>query len=333
MSGVLRLVLFQARRDRVTLPVWILGITLLSFATSTAVTTQFGDEAAQAAILTLAASNPAFLFLRGLPDGTGVGAVVFFQGYAFTAVLAGLMSAFQVVRHTRSDEELGRAELLGAVPDPAGSIPDGDAGVGRRGEPAARRQCCYRFHCCRVARRRCFGAGSAVGIVGVFFTGLAAVAAQVLPTGRAANGAAAGLVGVRIPGPRRRRCVGDSVSGPAPRSRGLALAPVAHRLGATGAAVHQSRPGGAAGPARCRGWSWAPLAGADPTAAGRGCEPAAPTRRQGAGRGRAAPRSWAWPGGCSAPPWPGGALGPRPGCGGGRPWPVWSLRPCPAWHR
>ncbi len=42
MSGVLRLLLFQARRDRVALPVWTLGITLLSFATSTAVATQFG---------------------------------------------------------------------------------------------------------------------------------------------------------------------------------------------------------------------------------------------------------------------------------------------------
>ena len=43
---------------------------------------------------------------------------MFFQGYAFTAVLAGLMSTFLVVRHTRTDEELGRAELLGSVPLP-----------------------------------------------------------------------------------------------------------------------------------------------------------------------------------------------------------------------
>nr|WP_277359319.1 hypothetical protein [Arthrobacter vasquezii] len=114
MSGVLRLVLFQARRDRVTLPIWIAGIALLGFATSTAVATQFADEASRAAIVQLAASNPAFLFLRGLPAGTGVGAVVFFQGYAFTAVLAGLMSTFLVVRHTRADEELGRAELRGS---------------------------------------------------------------------------------------------------------------------------------------------------------------------------------------------------------------------------
>jgi len=126
MPGVLPLVLFQARRDRVTLPVWILGITLLSFATSTAVTTQFGDEAAQAAILTLAASNPAFRFLRGLPDGTGVGAVVFFQGYAFTAVLAGLMSTFQVVRRTRLDEELGRVGAYGLRRGPGGTVQAAD---------------------------------------------------------------------------------------------------------------------------------------------------------------------------------------------------------------
>ncbi|WP_254678964.1 hypothetical protein [Arthrobacter sp. 24S4-2] len=73
MPGVVQLARFQAHRDQVTLPVWILGITLLGFATSSAVASQFGDEPSQAAILTLAASNPAFLFLRGLPDGTGVG--------------------------------------------------------------------------------------------------------------------------------------------------------------------------------------------------------------------------------------------------------------------
>ena len=215
MPGVLQLALFQARRDRVTLPVWILGITLLIFATSSAVVTQFGDQPSQAAILTLAASNPAFLFLRGLPDGTGVGAVVFFQGYAFTAVLAGLMSTFLVVRHTRTDEELGRAELLGSVPIPrsaslaatlllgvvanlllavsvaagfiASGLPVPDAAV-----PGAA------------------GAGAAVGAVGVFFVGLAAAVAQLLPSGRSANGAAAGLVGAAY----LLRAAGDALGTP-----------------------------------------------------------------------------------------------------------------------
>src|SRR5918995_3200931 len=116
--AIVRLVLAQARRDRVLLPVWIVGIALLGYATATAVATEFGEETERAAIIAVAAASPAFLFLRGLPDGTGVGAVVFFQGYAFTAVLAGLMSTFLVIRHTRADEELGRMELIGSVPLP-----------------------------------------------------------------------------------------------------------------------------------------------------------------------------------------------------------------------
>lgn len=210
MSGVLRLVLFQARRDRVTLPVWILGTTLLSFATSTAVATQFGDEASQVAILTLAASNPAFLFLRGLPDGTGVGAVVFFQGYAYTAVLAGLMSTFLVVRHTRSDEEPGRADLLGAVPLPraASLVATLVLGVGVNLLLAS--FVAAGLIAARLPVAGAFVAGAAVGVVGVFFAGLAAVAAQVLPTGRSANSAAAGLVGAAY----LVRGVGDALGTP-----------------------------------------------------------------------------------------------------------------------
>ena len=211
MSGVLRLVLFQAQRDRVALPVWIMGITLLSFATSTAVATQFGDEAAQAAILSLAASNPAFLFLRGLPDGTGTGAVVFFQGFAFTAVLAGLMSTFLVVRHTRSDEELGRAELLGAVPVPRAAPLAATLLLGTAANLVLAVFVAAAFMAAGLPAAGSAAAGAAIGSVGIFFVAVAAVAAQALPSGRSANGAAAGLVGAAY----LLRGVGDALGTPA----------------------------------------------------------------------------------------------------------------------
>ncbi|MFJ6283366.1 ABC transporter permease [Pseudarthrobacter oxydans] len=210
MSGVLRLLLFQARRDRVAVPVWILGITLLSFATSAAVATQFGDEAAQVAILTLAAANPAFLFLRGLPDGTGVGAVVFFQGYAFTAVLAGLMSTFLVVRHTRSDEELGRAELLGSVPIPRAASLAATLLLGTAANLVLAVFVAGAFIAAGLPAAGSAAAGAAVGSVGIFFVALAAVAAQALPSGRSTNGAAAGLVGVAY----LVRGIGDALGTP-----------------------------------------------------------------------------------------------------------------------
>ena len=195
MRGVLLLALFQARRDRVLLPVWILGIALLGFATSSAVVTQFGDEAAQTAILTLAASNTAFLFVRGLPDGIGVGAVVFFQGYAFTAVLAGLMSAFLVVRHTRTDEELGRAELLGSIPFPRAASVAAVLLLGAAANLLLAVCSAAGFFAAGLPVPGAAGAGAAIGACGYFFVGVAAVAAQILPSGRSANGAAAGLVG------------------------------------------------------------------------------------------------------------------------------------------
>jgi ABC-2 type transport system permease protein len=211
MPGVLQLCRFQARRDRVTLPVWILAIALLGFATSSAVITQFGDEAGQRAILTLAASNPAFLFLRGLPDGTGAGAVVFFQGYAFTAVLAGLMSTFLVVRHSRTDEELGRAELLGSVPLPREASLAATLLLGAAANLVLAVFVAAGFAAAGLPVPGALVAGAAVGAVGIFFVGVAAVVAQVLPSGRSANGAAAGLVGAAY----LLRGVGDALGSPA----------------------------------------------------------------------------------------------------------------------
>ena len=66
MRAVLRLALLQARRDRGTLAAWILGIAGLGYAAATAVTTQFGEDNERAALISVAAASPAFLFLRGL---------------------------------------------------------------------------------------------------------------------------------------------------------------------------------------------------------------------------------------------------------------------------
>jgi ABC-2 type transport system permease protein len=211
MAAVLRLTLSQARRDRITLPVWILGIALLGFATSGAVVTQFAGEPARAVVITLAASNPAFLFLRGLPDGTDLGAVVFFQGYAFTAVLAGLMSTFLVVRHTRADEELGRAELLGAAALPRAGSLTATLLLGAAANLVLAGFMAAGFIAAGLPVPGAAGAGAAVGAVGVFFVAVAATVAQVMATGRSANGAAAGLVGAAY----LVRGAGDALGTPA----------------------------------------------------------------------------------------------------------------------
>lgn len=195
MSAIMGLVLVQARRDRIVLPVWILGIALLGFAVAGAVATEFADEADRAAIIGVAAVSPAFLFVRGLPDGTGIGAVVFFQGYAFTAVLAGLMSTFLVTRHTRTDEELGRAELIGSVPIPRAASLTATLILGAAANLVLALCVAAGFAAAGLPGPGALMAGAAVGAVGAFFVAVSAAIAQAMPSGRAANGAAAGLVG------------------------------------------------------------------------------------------------------------------------------------------
>ncbi|WP_434620464.1 ABC transporter permease [Arthrobacter sp. A5] len=195
MGAVVRLAMVQARRDRWILAVWILGIAGLGFVTSIAVAGQFGNEDERAAIISVAAASPAFLFLRGLPDGTGIGAVVFFQVYSSTAVLAGLMSTFLVVRHTRADEELGRSELIGSAPVPRVAPLAATLLVGACANLVLAGSVTAGFAAAGLPASGSLVAGAAVGAVGLFFVAAAAVVAQVMPSGRSANGVAAGLIG------------------------------------------------------------------------------------------------------------------------------------------
>ncbi|MEG9247856.1 polyketide antibiotic transporter [Arthrobacter sp. Soc17.1.1.1] len=196
MSAVLRLALLQARRDRGTLTAWILGIAGLGFAAATAVSTQFGEDAERAALISVAAASPAFLFLRGLPDGISSGAVTFFQGYSFTAVLAGLMSAFLVIRHTRADEDQGRSELVGSTPVTRATSLHATLLLGTCANVVLALAVAAGFIGAGLPAQGSLLAGAAVGAVGLFFLSAAALVAQLMPSARSANATAAALVGL-----------------------------------------------------------------------------------------------------------------------------------------
>ena len=196
MSGVLRLARAQVRRDRWTLTLWIVGIAVLGLAAGSAVVAEFGDEAERAAIVAVAAANPAFLFLRGLPDGLDIGSVVFFQAYSFTAVLAGLMNTFLVVRHTRADEELGRGELVGATPVGRAAPLVATVLLALAANTALALAVALGYWGGGLPLGGSIAAAAAVASVGLVFASLTAVLCQLLPTGRSSNGTAAALVGL-----------------------------------------------------------------------------------------------------------------------------------------
>ncbi|MDQ4138495.1 MAG: polyketide antibiotic transporter, partial [Actinomycetota bacterium] len=210
MSAVPRLLVAYLRRDRWQLLIWAAVTGLLVFGASTAVGGEFDSEADRRGLVTIAASNPAFLFLRGVPDGFGYGAVLFFMMFAFLGVMAGLMSTFLVTRHTRADEDLGRAELLGGTP---------------AGRSAPLTAVLLLALLANSLLALVVGAalltpglppagsvltGVAVAAAGLPFAGFAAVTAQLMPSARGANGIAAAMVGVAY----LLRGIGDALAVP-----------------------------------------------------------------------------------------------------------------------
>src|SRR5690625_139480 len=113
-AGLRALLRFTLRRDRIRLPVWILGLTSAIAATAASYPGIYATaEERHGALLTI--SNPGTTALVGAVYGEGdytYGIMAGHQLLAMTTVVAALMSIFTVVRHTRAEEESGRAELV-----------------------------------------------------------------------------------------------------------------------------------------------------------------------------------------------------------------------------
>lgn len=206
LTGTRRLVRLALRRDRVVLPIWVAAIAGLAWGVVASYQGTLVTEADRVATATFSAGNPLARVFDGPASGTHLGAMALVEGWKILAVLTALMAAQTVVRHTRQDEETGRAELIGS------------AVVGRHARLVA-------ALIVAMGASLAVGAASAVAIaaptglgwsgalaagmaatgIGWVFAGIAAVAAQVLSTARGANAVAAGALGVAF----ALRAVGD----------------------------------------------------------------------------------------------------------------------------
>jgi ABC-2 type transport system permease protein len=116
LTGTWSLVRFILRRDRVRLPVWIIGITLLVLSTAASIESLYPTQADLDKAAQTANENAALIALNAPAYGLDTlgGQAVFNVGSFGYAVMA-LMGMFLVGRHTRADEENGRTELLRAT--------------------------------------------------------------------------------------------------------------------------------------------------------------------------------------------------------------------------
>jgi ABC-2 type transport system permease protein len=196
LTGTGSLLRFALRRDRVVIPAWALGATLFVVSTAASFKQLYTTTAQVADFANSVADNPVFKALYGTVHSLTIGGITAWRTAGSAALLAGLMSLLLMTRHTRAEEEAGRAELRGATvvgrhaPIAAGLLTVGVAnlviavlitlGLIAVGLPAG------------GSAALGFGIGSA----GCFFGAVAAVSGQIASTGRAASGIAGALLGI-----------------------------------------------------------------------------------------------------------------------------------------
>lgn len=114
-TGTGKLVRFNLRRDRVKFPAWVLGITFMAVYFTNALPVLFGDEGELSATAGEMLTTQVTALFGG--PGYGFDALTFPRFFVglyglYIIILAALMSILMVSRHTRAEEQSGRAELL-----------------------------------------------------------------------------------------------------------------------------------------------------------------------------------------------------------------------------
>jgi ABC-2 type transport system permease protein len=210
MTGTLGLLRFMLRRERAGLPWWLLGATLLVLVQSTQSQNLYDTPEDLEKLRRTIGGNTAVIAMSGPPRLLeSIGGEVVFEILAFVAIVVALMSMFLVGRHTRAEEETGRAELIRS------------ARVGRQAPLAAALALAGLANLAigilifaatagtglPVGGSLLFGAATAG--VGMLFAALTAVVAQVFENTRAVYGA----VGLVLGAAYVLRAAGDVGSG------------------------------------------------------------------------------------------------------------------------
>ncbi|MBL7258121.1 ABC transporter permease [Actinoplanes sp. LDG1-01] len=210
MAGAPRLLRFMLRRERATLPWWLLGATALVLVQSTQSQSLYGTAEELANLRSTIGGNTAVIAMSG-PTGLleSIGGEIVFEIFSFLAIVVALMNMFLIGRQTRADEETGRAELIRSTE------------VGRHAPLAAALALAGLADVTAgllvfavatgtglpVGGSALFGA--AVATVGFAFAALTAVAAQVFENARAAYGCVGAVLGAAFV----LRAAGDSGNG------------------------------------------------------------------------------------------------------------------------
>ena len=116
LAGTTALVRLALRRDRLILAAVIVVLVVMVAASAYATAKLYPDNASRLQAAVAVNGTTSTLALYGpIHDETSLGALATFKMGIMGAVAVAVLALFLVVRHTRSEEETGRLELLGAT--------------------------------------------------------------------------------------------------------------------------------------------------------------------------------------------------------------------------
>jgi ABC-2 type transport system permease protein len=113
-----RLVRFILRRERVSVIIWLAAIILMMAAMGPGIDTMFPEGEARESIAQMY-DNPIMVGMMGPAygvDSPTTGSIYAFMMLLWSVMAVAIMNIIMVVKHTRSDEEHGRAEVVRSLP-------------------------------------------------------------------------------------------------------------------------------------------------------------------------------------------------------------------------
>lgn len=201
---------FALKRDRLILPICVLGLVGWMTMEVLSYTSLYGTQAQLDALYRTVAGNPAMIAISGPTGGVKtLGGAIAWDSLPTISVISGILAMFIVVRHTRAEEEDGRTELLlasgsGRLAPLAAALIVTMAALGLASTGYA-----------LVFAIKGFPIGSAILLslsffgFGIVIAGTTAVISQITSKARAARG----LVGIVIGIAWLLRAVGDTGNG------------------------------------------------------------------------------------------------------------------------
>jgi len=212
LTGTGELTKLAVRRDRIGLAATAYVITAGVAGTAYTFKKLYPTAAGRAALAAAGGGNPALRFLYGRVDGSSLGSLTTWRYGIWAGIFGALLAIFVVIRHTRSDEEAGRLELVGSTVVGRQAALVAGLATAASGVITVAVLLSVALPLVGLPAGGSVLLAFGIGCCGLAFTGITAVAAQLTSSARTARGIALAALGVAFV----LRGVGDSAGAAGP---------------------------------------------------------------------------------------------------------------------